>query len=386
MVGFPAELLVIIFLVLATGFLAYSNGVNDNFKGVASLFGSRTTSYRTSIWWATVTTFAGSIGAWFVASSLLTTFSGRGIVGDQIAGSPFFLVAVALGAGLTVIIATLAGLPVSTTHGLTGAIIGSGLVAAGTGVNVQSVGERFLLPLVLSPILAIASASTLHMALGVVWRRFGITRESCVCVGEKAHMILPQTASVMALQPVLPVAIQASTGDYPHCAERYAGAVLGIRAQDLLDSAHFVSAGIVSFARGLNDTPKIAALLLTTRALDTHLGVTAFAAIAAATAVGGLLNARRVAETMSHRITSMNHGQGFAANLSTGLLVLLASRYGLPVSTTHVAVGSLFGIGLTTRSADARVVRRIVLSWLFTLPCAALLGAMIYAALAWFPG
>src|SRR5881396_2284023 len=154
MVGFPAELLVIIFLVLATGFLAYSNGANDNFKGVASLFGSGTTSYRITLWWATSTTFAGSIGAWFVASSLLTTFSGRGIVGDQIAGLPFFLVAVALGAGLTVIIATLAGLPVSTTHGLTGAIIGSGLVAGGTSVNVQSLRAQFLLPLVLSPILA----------------------------------------------------------------------------------------------------------------------------------------------------------------------------------------------------------------------------------------
>ena len=379
-------LLRIIFLVLATAFLAYSNGANDNFKGVASLFGSGTTSYRTTLWWATATTFAGSIGAWFVASSLLTTFSGRGIVGDQIAGSPFFLVAVALGAGLTVIIATLAGLPVSTTHGLTGAIVGSGLVAAGTGVNVQSLGVQFLLPLVLSPILATVLAGTLYMALGVVWRRFGITKESCVCVGEKEAIIVPQMTPVMAVQPVLPVAIQASTGDYPHCAERYAGTVLGIRAQDLLDHAHFVSAGIVSFARGLNDTPKIAAILLTTRALDTNLGVAAFAAIAATMAVGGLLNAREVAETMSHRITSMSHGQGFAANLSTGFLVLLASRYGLPVSTTHVAVGALFGIGLTTRTGDARVVRRIVFSWLLTLPGAAILGGISYAALAWSAG
>src|SRR5437870_13128413 len=109
MVGFPAELLVIIFLVLATGFLAYSNGANDNFKGVASRFGSRTTSYRTTIWWATVTTFAGSMGAGFVASSRLTTVSGRVVVGDQSAGAPFCLLAVSLGAGCAVGIATLAG-------------------------------------------------------------------------------------------------------------------------------------------------------------------------------------------------------------------------------------------------------------------------------------
>ncbi len=125
----------ILLLFLATCFLAYSNGANDNFKGVASLFGSKTTGYRTAIWWATVTTFAGSICAIFFAQTLLKKFSGKGLVPDQIVGSEHFLLAVALGAGLTVIIATLTGFPVSTTHGLTGAIIGSGLVAVGTQVT-----------------------------------------------------------------------------------------------------------------------------------------------------------------------------------------------------------------------------------------------------------
>ena len=55
-----------------------------------------------------------------------------------------------------------------------------------------------------------------------------------------------------------------------------------------------------------------------------------------------------------------------------------ASLFGLPVSTTHVSVGALFGIGLTTRQADFRVVRKILLSWLVTLPCAALIGASVY--------
>jgi inorganic phosphate transporter, PiT family len=97
--------------------------------------------------------------------------------------------------------------------------------------------------------------------------------------------------------------------------------------------------------------------------------------------VGGLLNARRVAETMSHKITAMNHGQGFSANLTTGLLVILASFFGLPVSTTHVSVGALFGIGVATGQANPRVMANIVLSWLITLPCAAALGAAAYALL-----
>src|SRR5260370_9461017 len=87
----------LLFLILVTCFLAYSNGANDNFKGVASLFGSRTIGYRRAIWWATATTFTGSIASMVLPQSLLTKFSGKGIVPDQIVGSEFFLLAVALG-------------------------------------------------------------------------------------------------------------------------------------------------------------------------------------------------------------------------------------------------------------------------------------------------
>jgi len=134
---------------------------------------------------------------------------------------------------------------------------------------------------------------------------------------------------------------------------------------------------MVSFARGLNDTPKIVALLLLWQALDIRWG---FAAVAATMAVGGWLNSRRIAETMSNRITAMNHGQGFSANLTTAILVVLASLSGLPVSTTHVSVGSIFGIGLTTGQANLGTVSAIVLSWIITLPCAALLAGAIYWA------
>jgi PiT family inorganic phosphate transporter len=119
-------------------------------------------------------------------------------------------------------------------------------------------------------------------------------------------------------------------------------------------------------------------MLLVLKWLDLRWG---FFAVAAAIALGGLLNARRVAETMSHKITAMNHGQGFSANLTTGILVILASFFGLPVSTTHVSVGALFGMGLTTGQANHRVMFNILLSWVVTLPCAALIGAVAYSAL-----
>src|ERR671937_3245653 len=134
-----------VLIFVATCFLAYCNGANDNFKGVASLFGSRTCNYRTAISWATVTTFAGAIVSIFLAQTLLRKFSGEGIVPDHFAGSEYFLLAVAFGAGLTVIIATLTGFPISTTHGLTGAIIGCGVLAVGSRANFRGRGKGIVL-------------------------------------------------------------------------------------------------------------------------------------------------------------------------------------------------------------------------------------------------
>jgi PiT family inorganic phosphate transporter len=142
---------------------------------------------------------------------------------------------------------------------------------------------------------------------------------------------------------------------------------------------HWLSAGTVSFARGVNDTPKMAALLLGLK-LFAPVGATALVAIAIA--AGGLIAARRVAETMSRRITQLDPVEGLASNLSTATLVLSASMFGLPVSTTHVAVGSLFGIGVATRQANGRTVGAIVLSWILTLPVALAASALTYLTVA----
>ena len=86
---------------------------------------------------------------------------------------------------------------------------------------------------------------------------------------------------------------------------------------------------------------------------------------------------------MSHKITAMNHGQGFSANLGTGIIVTTASLLGMPVSTTHVSVGALFGIGMVNGQANGAVIRKIVMSWVITLPCAALAGMLVFTVMRW---
>jgi PiT family inorganic phosphate transporter len=169
-----------------------------------------------------------------------------------------------------------------------------------------------------------------------------------------------------------------SIGTEATCQERYTGSIFGINARSALDFLHFVSAGVVSFARGLNDTPKIAALLIVGGSISPTFTIVS---VAVAMAVGGLLSAKGVAETMSHRVTAMNAGQGFTANLITGVVVIFASSFGLPVSTTHVSCGALFGIGAATRQAHWKSIGSILLAWVTTLPLAAVLGAALFAAL-----
>jgi PiT family inorganic phosphate transporter len=372
----------IFLLFSAACFLAFSNGANDNFKGVATLFGTGTANYKVAIRWATFTTFTGSLAALFLASVLVKNFSGKGLVPDTLLQGPEFAIAVALGAALTVFIATRVGMPVSTTHSLVGALFGSGVVAIGTSFDFVKLGSVFLIPLLVSPLLAGGLSLLFYPIFSRLRSRLGFSTTTCVCVGKQ---YVPLSAlsgngssggAIAAISQPL-VVIE----DQKNCVEVYQGSFLGFSMQGLLDGAHFISAGVVSFARGLNDTPKIVGLLLVINAQDIRWGI---GAIAGAIAVGGLLNAKSVGLTMGKKITRMNHGQGLTANLITGLLVTTASVHGLPVSTTHVSVGSIFGVGAVTRKVNFRVVKNILWSWVLTLPVAALLSGMVYGFLRHF--
>jgi PiT family inorganic phosphate transporter len=151
--------------------------------------------------------------------------------------------------------------------------------------------------------------------------------------------------------------------------------MIGFNGQKLLDAGHFLSAGAVSFARGLNDTPKIVALGLIAGALDLRISVLL---VAGMMALGGLLSSAEVAQTVSKKITGMEPDQGLWANLVTSFLVIFASKWGMPVSTTQVSCGALFGIGIANGQAHWRMIRTILMAWFLTLPVAALLSAGVY--------
>ncbi len=296
-------------LFIAVLLLTYSNGANDNFKGVATLWSSKILTYKQAITLTTVATFFGSIIAYFFAATLLKNFSGKGLVPNEVVKSIPFILSVALGAGITVLLATAIGFPISTTHALVGGLLGAGIVMVGKQINISMLGKTFFLPLILSPLMATLCSAILYF------------------IFKKVR--LANSATVNGL--------------------------------------HIFSAATVCFSRGLNDTPKIVSLLLIANYFELPIN---FFIVGIAMATGGILNAKKVAETISHKIAVLTPVQGLGANSITGLLVIAASYFGLPVSTTHVSVGSIYGVGLVDKNANNKELVKIVLSWMLTLPVA----------------
>lgn len=350
------------FLLIAVAlFLAFGNGANDNFKGFATVWGADSLSYRQALLLATVATAAGSLLSLVLAEGLVQQFSGKGLLPQAMVDTPRFLASVGLGAALTVIIATRAGLPISTTHALIGGLVGAGLAASPGQLQFARLGQAFVLPLLISPLLAVGLGLLTYRLL-----RLRPTQTDCACV-VTPQLALVSTGAALPTIATLRLVLR-SDADCDQLDAAPGARRLRLSIPKLLDRLHVLSASLICFARAVNDTPKLAALLVAAHLLPAQA---ALVLIAAAMALGGLLLSRRVAETMSQRVTQMNPTQGLSANLITAVLVLGASQFALPVSTTHVSVGAIAGVGAGGSTLNSRALRTIVLSWVATLPLAA---------------
>jgi PiT family inorganic phosphate transporter len=151
-----------------------------------------------------------------------------------------------------------------------------------------------------------------------------------------------------------------------------------------LDTIHWISSGLASFARGTNDAPKIVAMLLlgsaTTAWPSISSQLVAFGGVAIAMGLGSYFGGRRVTEVLAEKVTLMDHSEGLSANLTTSGLVLASGTLGLPVSTTHVSSSAIIGIGLLKGMNNVRwaTVRDMVLAWVVTLPASGLLACIAY--------
>jgi PiT family inorganic phosphate transporter len=362
-------------LVLA---LAYANGTNDVSKAIATLVGSGVTNYRTAILWGTAWTVAGAGFAALVAGAMVKTFS-NGLLQTGTLLSPTIALSILFGAMVWVFVASRTGLPVSTTHALTGAIVGTGLMAfAGEGLLWPAIGKKIALPLLLSPFLAFGLSLLLHPAMRWSAEKWG---GACLCLmpASRALFTIDARRSTRILfqstgfgQPIVAVPAQCDRA--------------GLRGLAVgLDTIHWLSSGLASFARGTNDAPKIVAMLLlgstTATWPSTWFQFAAFGGVAFAMGLGSYLGGLKVTELLAEKVTRMDHAEGLTANLTTSTLVLCSGWLGLPVSTTHVSSSAIIGIGLLKGVNAVRwtTVRDMVLAWVTTLPAAGGFAALAYA-------
>lgn len=346
--------------IAAVVLLAFANGANDVSKGIATLAGSRRATYRQALAWGMLWTAAGACAAVLVSVGLIEVFTSA-LVADDVLALSSFPFAVAVGASVWVLFASATGLPVSTTHALTGAIMGVALSLGG----IESIQWGLLLsgiavPLALSPLVSGVMGYSLHGAA----RRLA---NACVCAEEHVTPTVVNLDGTLTGRPAAALVTSAAGCDAaPGRARLMVGPV-----------THWGAAAAISFARGVNDNPKIAALG-TLAFASMGAGVAGgFALTALAMTVGSFAAGLRVSRTLGDRVVHMHADTGLAGALVTAALVLAASLYALPVSTTHVSTGAIVGAGVRqgARAVQWGTVAALVMAWLVTLPVCALVGA-----------
>lgn len=350
-------------LTLLMGGVAYANGANDVSKGVATLVGSGVGGDRLAHAWGSAWTVAGVLAAGIVSRELVAVFSGSVLAAPP--GSPAFPAAVAAGAIGWLGIATWTGLPVSTTHALVGGLVGAGLATGGSAaISWTAVAYKVGLPLAVSPLVALALVFAVVPGVTSVFQR---ANRYCVCV-ERYRSVLAPAAEGPSMAAATELHVIAGANCPPQVLTRL----------NTLNAAHWISAGLTSFARALNDAPKILAIgLVAAPTLGVGTGPL-FGVVAVAMGAGSHLAGRRVTRTLAGRVTQISPHDGLAANLVTAALVFLASGIAAPVSTTHVSTGAIVAVGMHRRRVHWKLVREVLLAWVVTLPVAAAIAAAGY--------
>ena len=366
--------------VIAAGvmgaFVAYTNGANDVSRGIATLAGSGVTSYRRAILWGALWTTCGGIAAFATSRALVITF-GKGLLSAGVTPTLSAALATLIGAGLWVGTATRWGFPVSTTHAIVGSIAGVAALAYGSaGMNWTVLMGKVALPLLLSPVASLLiSAAILR-----TWNLLSPSGENCLCaeILEQRPLLATASGNLVTSSAMPAIKVLACRQDEP-----FAPSIRSFSVT--FDHLHWVTSAGTSFARGLNDAPKMVAIGLAAMTISGVVLPSSFlvyAIVSGGMLAGSLQAGRRVTTVLAEKITPMNHREGFVANLVTSLLVGPGAFLGLPMSTTHVSTGAIIGIGIQKGGAvDWQRVKEMVLAWVVTLPAAAVIGVLAYGLL-----
>lgn len=393
-------------LTLILGFyMAWNIGANDVANAMGTSVGSKALTLRKAVFLAAILEFAGA----FLAGSSVSETIQRGIIDPTVFQTdPMIFVLGMMGAlfatGSLLQLASYLALPISTTHAIVGAVVGFGLVAGGMDAVLWPEVGNIVASWVLSPLL---SGLISYFIFSLIQRK-----------------ILDSSNPLAATQRLLPyfvffcffiVSLSLFYNGLAHLNLNLNGAgALSIAGSigllsflisyklvqwvpqtntgnQLLPSSNSVeklfvylqilSACLIAFAHGANDVANaigpVAAIMqvLKTHSISAHSLIPSWLlALGGGGIVIGLATwGWRVIETIGKKITELTPTRGFAAEFGAAITILLASKVGMPISTTHALVGAVLGVGLTQgiKAINLQMVRGIFISWIVTIPLCA---------------
>ncbi len=329
-VHFPPLLIAIVAFGLAFDF---TNGFHDTANAVATVISTRVLTPGVAILMCAVLNFAGALVSTNVAKTIA-----KGLVETHSATQSVILAAI-IGAIVWNVVTWYFGIPNSSSHALIGGLVGAVLIHAGTNAVLwKGIWEKVVLPMIFSPLIGGLIAFCIMSLLFLLFAR-----------------VRPDTVSGLF-----------------HWLQR-------------------ISAALVSFSHGQNDAQKtmgiitlgLVAFHVLPSGKDIHIPQWVVISCATAMGLGTASGGWRIIKTLGTRIIRLEPINGFAAEASASIVILLASKFGFPVSTTHVVSGSVFGVGVAKRLASVRwtVAQRMVATWVITLPAAACVAALAFVCI-----
>ena len=410
----PQEFYVLIVGYIFGFYMAWNIGANDVANSMASAVGAKAITIRQAIFIAGILNI---IGAACIGSHVTNTIR-KGIVSTEVLTDPHLALIGALSAllaaALWVSFATWKSLPVSTTHSIVGAMIGFGIMAGGFSVINWGKLAAVVMSWVISPVFSIVIAFLMFklIVLTILSKKDsfnGALKLSPFFIGIAFFIVvlsfLFKTPLGKKLSIGTPVALVLAT---------VLALILGFAGKQLLKRLlkrliwnkksngteeifrriQIGTSCYVALAQGANDVANaigplaVIYFLVKTGSVGTTVPVPVFlllfGGIGIACGVG--MAGHRVMETIGTKITTLTNTRGFSVDFAAATTVLVASKMGLPVSTTHAAVGGVLGVGLARglEAVNFGIIYKIMLYWVLTVPAAAATSMVIFKILQFF--
>ena len=412
-----ADTIVLVIATLVGLYMAANIGANDLANAMGTSVGSRALTLKQAVLISIIANLLGAI----LAGGHVTNTIRKGMINPELlAGAPENLMlgmfAALLAAGIWVHLATVLGLPVSTTHSIVGAVVGFGLVSVGFGAiswgKVLTIGLSWIVSPFVGAIIAGGIyylirqkilRSDVPVKMAMKWSPYLIASVLAVIVlsfifkGLKnLHLDLGLGYALVIAMPFAAMGGMLGRVWLRHLVirEQQRPDQEGVPLQVFFAHLQVMTACYVAFAHGANDVANaigpLAAIfsVVKTKSVAMQVEVPVWMLAIGGIAVGGGLYAfgSRVMETIGGKITEVTPVRGFCAEFGAATTILVCSRLGLPVSTTHVLVGAVVGVGFMRGMGflDMRLLRNIGSSWVITLPFTVVLAMILYKLMTWF--